>query len=433
MKKFSVLTLAALMVAAFAIPATALENQFGGYFDVRAFTQQNFTGEDETEDMDVTMVDTRTRIYYTAKINDNLKLVNKFEFDAVWGGPTDGYGDIGADGVDLEIKNTYADFNLGPVNAKIGTQGTTLARGFLFDDDFSGAIITYNGEGFSIPFIWMKAYEGGMGDDKNADVDYYGLAPSLNLGEMITINPYFLYVTSDNLNPWANSLTGLNFPDGTFDELDTYYFGVDVDAKFEMGSVWFTGIYQGGEVDVVNTSLDISAWLAAIGGSTTLGPANVHGQFFYASGDDDATDNDINVFTGPLGQSYYWSEIMGLGLFDGARESGYGSAASNNSCGDAISNIMAANIGASFSPMEKLNVGLDLWYAELAEDIPQGQPGAGESKLGTEVDLKLSYELVEGLNLDVVGAYLFAGDATTVKDPNDADPYEIGTQLSLSF
>jgi hypothetical protein len=39
---------------------------------------------------------------------------------------------------------------------------------------------------------------------------------------------------------------------------------------------------------------------------------------------------------------------------------------------------------------------------------------------------------MDNLNLDVVAAYLFAGDATT-GGSNDANPVEIGTQLSLSF
>ena len=54
--------------------------------------------------------------------------------------------------------------------------------------------------------------------------------------------------------------------------------------------------------------------------------------------------------------------------------------------------------------------------------------GEEEDELGTEVDLKITYELVEGLNLDVVGAYLFAGDAT-----GEDDPIEVGSRLSLSF
>jgi hypothetical protein len=37
------------------------------------------------------------------------------------------------------------------------------------------------------------------------------------------------------------------------------------------------------------------------------------------------------------------------------------------------------------------------------------------------------------LNLDLVGAYLFADDATSVDGDNDEDPYELGARLSISF
>jgi len=58
-----------------------------------------------------------------------------------------------------------------------------------------------------------------------------------------------------------------------------------------------------------------------------------------------------------------------------------------------------------------------------------------------EADVKITYQLVEGLSLDIVGAYLFAGDAletargtATFSDgKNETNPYEFGTQLSLSF
>jgi len=40
----------------------------------------------------------------------------------------------------------------------------------------------------------------------------------------------------------------------------------------------------------------------------------------------------------------------------------------------------------------------------------------------------LTYKLMENLNLDVVAAYLSAGDAT-----GKEDPVEIGTQLSFKF
>ena len=95
-----------------------------------------------------------------------------------------------------------------------------------------------------------------------------------------------------------------------------------------------------------------------------------------------------------------------------------------------ISNIWAVNIGASLKPVEKLKLTGDLWYASLVED----DPVTDEKTLGFEIDLAADYQLVEGLNLRLVGAYLFADDATaTTAAGNEDDPYEIGAQLSLSF
>ena len=430
MKKILVIGLAVLLVGAFALPASALENEFGGYWRTRFYTEQNFTGEDESEASDVSLVDTRTRLYYTAIINDNLKFVNKFEMDATWG--DSGYGDIGTDGKSLfEIKHSYADFSIGDYNFKVGAQGKVFARGFLFDDDFMGLIVRYVSDDMIIPFIWMKAYEGGAyrpaasaeagwdigGNDQ--DVDYFGLDPRFNVGNHM-INPFVLYVTSSDGSQWAATTVAK--------DISVFYLGVNMDLDFDVASVWFTGIYSGGSIDASDWAadewgiedFDVSAYLIALGASVDLSAASIHGQLFLASGDDDALDdNEASEFFVPKGQSYYWSEIMGYGTFDYQVSSG--------SIGDQISNIMAANIGVDFAPTDKLKLTADLWYAKLVEEDANGK-----DVLGTEIDLKASYELVEGLNMDVIAAYLFAGDAT-YDGANDADPYELGMQLSLKF
>lgn len=415
MKKFGVFALAALLVVMFTIPAGALENKFGGYWRARFYTNQDFSGNDD-ESMDWTVGDTRTRLYYTAILNDDLKFVNKFEMDAVFGGNGD-YGDIGADGKSVEVKNSYADFNLTPtLNAKVGVRGATLARGFLFDDDSAGATVTMKGEGLAIPFIWIKAWEGNntsMGQNKR-DVDYYAIAPSFQAGEAFTLNPFVMYATSDNASDWsAGGLEG-------FDDVSLYYVGVDGALKMEAGSVNFTGIYLGGDADTVGGgSNDFSAFLVAGGFGLNFGAVGVHGEAFYATGDDTA-DDDVETFFVPKGQSYYWSEIMGYGIFD--------KQGSNNAPEDQISNVMAANVGVDFKPMDGMKLVFDVWYAALAEDDANG-----EKDLGIELNAKMTYTLVEGLNLDVVGAYLLAGDATTEKASNDADPFEVGSRLSLKF
>lgn len=426
MKKLLVFALAVLLVAAFCTPAPALENKFGGYWRTRAWTAMNMTGEDETEAKDVMAVDTRTRLYYTAILNDNLKLVNKFEMDAVWGdSDVNTYADIGADGKHLEIKNSYADFKVGDFHGKVGVQGGAIARGFIFDDDFGGVNLAYEGEGFSFPFIWIKAYEGGPGKEANDyDVDYYAIAPSFAAGEMMTVNPFLVYATSSDASAW-----GATAP---YKDMSVYYVGVDVSMKMDAFSAWFTGIYEGGSLDLVEPgnygdtyydSGDVSAFLAAVGGSFSMGFGDIHGQFVYASGDDDTENPDRDDFFVPKGQSYYWAEIMGYGKLGDV----YYAAVSENAPADQIGNIMFANAGMTFKPVDDLTLTFDAWYAALAE-APEGV----DDDLGVELDLVLTYKLVEGMNIDLIGAYLFAGDGTYNGD-NDANPYELGTRLSLSF
>jgi len=83
--------------------------------------------------------------------------------------------------------------------------------------------------------------------------------------------------------------------------------------------------------------------------------------------------------------------------------------------------------------MDKLTVAVDLWYAELAEARALNI----DETLGTELDVVVSYELVEGLNLDVVGAYLWADDGVYKEGvdgtASQENPYELGARLSLSF
>jgi hypothetical protein len=232
------------------------------------------------------------------------------------------------------------------------------------------------------------------------------------------LNPFLLYINSNNADEWT---------DQGNEEVGVYFLGVSVDKKFEGASVWFTGIYSGGEVDSIplGDTATVSSHLAALGGEIDLGSAVVHGQFLYASGDDDLTDDEFTDFYVPDGNSYYWAEIMGLGVFDNTASAG--------SPSDAISNLMAANVGASFSATEDLTLTADLWYASLAEDDANGN-----SDLGIEIDLMATYQIMEGLKLEVVAAYLMAGDATYDSDivgliENDVDPIEVGARLSFSF
>ena len=466
MKKLSILALAAILVIFFTVPVSALENEFGGYWRTRYFSQKYFSGYDRNDDDGtaggadddtIERADTRTRLYYTAKINDNLKLVNKFEMDATFG-QEGSYGRVGADTVSVEVKNTYADFNLGPVNITAGVQPYSLFRDFFISDDASGIIARWKAlDNFVLAASWLKNFEGGEGDGENEDLDTYTVTGAFWFNENISIKPSVSTAYSDELNgavaarllkaPGSGSNAyddGQRLPEFDFSQdfgdavLVTY--GLDFDMTFDKWGLWATFFGQTGEVeDVIFTDgdeedVDLEGYLFAVGGNVSfgevgfLGDFGLHSEFFWASGDDDLDDNDddyeavINPFS-----SYYWSEIMGFGIFDNRASAG--------SPDDNISNIWAFNFGVDMKPLDKMKIAIDMWYAELVEDEQRINE---EDELGFELNGVLTYELVEGLNLDLVGAYLWADDGTTEAQTEDAedneeDPYEYGVRLSLSF
>jgi hypothetical protein len=422
MRKLTVLLLAAALVLAFTLPAAAVDNIFGGYWRARAFVNRNFTGEDSTKTKDLTQTDSRTRLYWTAKFSDKFKFINKFEYDWYYGAD-DETGDIGADGQHVEIKNSYADFDTGPVNWKIGIHNWKVARGFVFSDDFSGATIEYRGDGWVLPFVWVKGYEGGKGSNKNdQDVDYYAVSPRFNYKNW-KINPYFLYVYADDGSQWTQTRGTSSVI--TVNDVGVYFIGADIDVKLGGWGLWGTGIYNGGDVQIAatGTDLDMKGYLFAAGGNGAVGPVGLHGQFFYASGDDNPLDNDNDAFGTPggniRGNSYYWAEIMGMGKFDNQTI--------NNGPGNHITNIWAIGGGADYQALENLKLTLDLWYASLVE-----KTATDDETLGTEIDFVATYKIMPKLNLDLVGAYLFAGDGV-YSGASSADPWEIGARLSLSF
>ncbi|TKB23838.1 hypothetical protein FCL47_21090 [Desulfopila sp. IMCC35006] len=421
MKKIIASAIGLALVGGVAVTtASAVESQFGGYWRTRMFFQDNFVQTAPINDSAYNRTDNRTRLYYTAKFNDNFKFVNKFEFNSSWGDSVG--GDIGADGNTFVVKNSYADFTLGMVNAKVGIQHAIVGRSFLFDDDFSGAVVTGDFGSVKVPVMYASGPQEDVNkntfklnstgaivpDNTGATGDTHILAamPSFMIGEAVKLTPTVVYQTT------------------TSEDTDLFWVGADVDLKLDAVTAWGTFFYNGGNVATAadpNQSDDVSAWLVAAGADAGI----VHGQAFYATGDAWNNTGDKDAFQLPGGASYYWSEIMGLGVFDGGAATGLES--STNSPQDQISNIVAFNLGVTFKPVDKLTLNLDAWYAMLDEDIV-AYNGQLEDSLGTEIDAKVSYELMDNLNADLIFAYLFAGDAT-----GPEDVMEGGVQLSLSF
>jgi hypothetical protein len=284
-----------------------------------------------------------------------------------------------------------------------------------------------------------------MKDANDADWDMYGIYPSFTIND-VSLNPFVFWGTTDNAASWGTT-TNTNSVTGTMalgadpltiknpalvQQADVFFLGLNADYKADMFSLWGTFIYQTGEADtnpfyagLAFPEYDIDGYLLALGGTMDYNQLGFHGQLLYATGDNDGADGDIDDFFVPAGQDYHWAEILGGGIFgDGVR----GAWVVNNSGSwHTITNIFMWNVGVTFKPWESVTFTLDLYDAELAED-----DATGNDSLGTEIDGRVTIEIVENLKLDIVAAYLFAGDAV-YNGESDADPYEVGGQLSLSF
>ena len=130
-------------------------------------------------------------------------------------GNTSSYGDVGADGVNIEVKNSYADFNVGPVNMTVGVQPYSLFRDFHISDDASGVIARWKVlDNFVLAGSWLKNYEGGTGSGNNEDVDTYTLTGAFWFSENISIKPSFSYARSSEVAAglWDGSLGTMAAP-----------------------------------------------------------------------------------------------------------------------------------------------------------------------------------------------------------------------------
>jgi len=427
MKKLSVFALAALLLVAFTAPAMAIEHQFGGMWFTKFWTNKDFHISDittpagideETEEVipptdnnvDQARVDTRTRLYYTAVFSENFKFVNKFEMDAVWGDQDSAsYGDLGADGVKVEVKHSYADFNLGVNNFRVGVSGQWMGKGYIFDYDAPN--VTWIGK-FSdmvtLAAAWTRATEGGKGKDpltlekmNDYDADFYFFTPTLSFGEGMTLEfPIALYNTD-------NALLDANI----------WWFGVQFDGAVA-GLTYDVNFYMnaGDANDVDQKGYALSGGLGF-----DMGMADVYGSFAYCSGDDDPLDGENSAYRGDWGFVGF-SEVLGEGTFwaDTPNSADY--------YFPEPSNIFWLKAGAGFKPMENLKLNADIIWAKLAEEN-----AFGEDELGVEFDVKAAYTIIEGLKLDIIGGYLWAGDGVSPTGTADNDPWELGAQLSLSF
>lgn len=456
MKKNLVVLVAVLAAVAVAMPAFAVDFKYGGLYRLRWQSNDNVAdGQDKDKgtgfDDNGNWFDQRLRMLFTFVASENLQLVTHWEADTLWGRESPGAGrhgggDIGADATNLEMKNVYLEFNVPntPVRAKLGVQGASFLKGWIFADDFSGAVFSTKMDPVKVTFGYVAAQNTNVTTTQENVDDFFLSLDYANGPFTASLVGWYQYAHNTNLSTYPDMSTGTFYATTTPAVTDNNLFnlGLSLGYKTDMMVLGLTGIKNFGSYDLAGgKGQDYTGWMLEGTADFLWNPFTFHLGAFYTSGDKDNRASfdyadDYDAFAYARGASYYWSELLGLGLLDvsvlGAdhlnpnHQGAYRAA-------DIPSNLWALNAGVIWQALPETKVTFNYYYVATATDVlADAATGATDDTVGHEVNLYISQGIIDKLNLTIVGAYLFADDAYTIyKDDDDA--YELGAVLQWRF
>jgi len=437
MKKLLTVFFALALVAAFAMPAAAVDVSVKGEYFITGNYQDNPTMQsgDQADSASSQWTHQRFRPQIDFKVQEGLKLTVRIDImEKYWGQSNEVHAtnDKGSDsrtgttdGVDndnetnIEFDRVFITANVGPGVLYAGES----------DVDYGMKLNNFLGSGprvkYAVPFgnfvgelIWTKKTEHDIGPgvaDEDKDEYAVGLMYKLAKGFVGFYNIYTYDTTDIAATTWTNA----------FEPYFSYKFG-DVTVQGEFSYSW-------GETDYDAAVYDpdlggFAMWLAA---DWAKGDWGVGGQVYYLEGDDPATeDNEGSVARmglSPLGTLIMFDYFNNK--FNGVNYSG---ALADNSWGNGYNNnIMAVEVHASYRVLPKLTLRAQYTYADTVEKVS----GHMEEEYGSEFDLTATYKIYDNLQYMVGFGYLWAGDywKTDSADNTVDDDYIVLNQLKLTF
>jgi len=451
-KKAATIAAVAGALAAVSVPAMALENEFHGFYQIKGILSNYNDGAaiDQSpaklkENAQANnFAEQRARIFYTAKANDDLKLVTGFEMDTRFGGVTNGKytntsdaGVLDGDGINFETKWAYLDFNANKaVNVKVGLlpYKDTL-KGLFIDADIPALITTTKLNPLTLVMGYSRYNEinqtntglaaGRLGDratdlfildasiaptkDIKAGFSYYLLANYLALNQ-----PQLLHTFDVNAEAKLGPLTVSGF------------------AAAQLGHQKNTNI-AGTNVNGTNTNYHGVALNAAA--KLAVGPGTVKTAILFTSGDN-GSDNSNTAWQGSGVQSYNENGMMLL-VRNNATS---GTTTDNEFVRRTISNVTLATVGfdAQITPKAYANANLGLAWAAKNRGFGATTVHNGTNYLGSELALEGGYKVYDNLTASLQASYLLLGgyynnSAADNAKEDPSNPYTARIVLTYAF
>lgn len=384
------------------------------------------------------------RLWMEATTNDGLvKGVVATEIGGLRFGESS-KADFSGDDIQFEVRWAYIDFQCPEAKkkarAKIGLQPFKV-NPFIWQETVAGvALNSTMGDTVDYQIAWMRGREVNKNnsdeDDDRTDVDALVARVDCNPGGMLKGGLFGMYQYFDaddadtGTNPGDNQ--ALDSRDyqiktlGADNGVDLFSIGVDGQFKTGPFSINWDLIYQNGEIENAiyndfasgsgNTGdFDVSAYLVHLDFGATWKMLKLKYTFWYASGDDDPTDDEFDAFI-----STDVDIDHSICLFEG-----------NYADDDyfterpyiADKGFIMNRLGVDFMPTEKCTLGGAVMYMMTAEDVEYTAAATGSSEsndeVGMEFDVYVKYMLYKNMEIAWNAGYLLAGDALDVYESAD--------------
>jgi hypothetical protein len=437
--------LAVLFVLGMVIPAGSAEFQFHGdmnnrfllYTNRNDWFQPDQQGNINRENVSKSYGELKYRFWAEAETNNgNVKGVYGIEVGGIRFGETTQGGSYSGDGVNLETRWAYLDWQLPGVESKarflMGLQPFSANR-YLWQETAAGVnFVASPTDKIDYQLTWMRGVDILVRNPSEKGIkDVDGLLARLNYKptDETKIGFFGIYQTGDANNPNLGTITPRNYELKRFAQAVKHGFiTLGLDGGYNPGSFFLNWdfMYQDGSLDrviwddsefsgVTNTgNFDLNAYFAHVDIGTHIGKNQFVYRFWYASGDNNPSDNKIKAF---LSTDVDIDDA--IGIFEGLYTDDNTYFTERPSMLD--KGFIMNKLSGDFPITDRSNVGAALFYMLTAENIKytdfSGRAQANDS-IGFEIDAYWKYMLYKNLEFKINIGYLFAGDAL--------DAFEVG-------
>lgn len=447
------------------------------------------TGQVGDEEQTNAFVEQRFRVKF-AFGTENVQAVWHLESDMIWGDVAGGNkqfttdttglgaarnsgGALGADRIATETKDIYVWFKVPDTSMAftVGLQNQSDAyAGVLYGGaDFTGVFMTGKIEPVNYKFGWAKLYENDTkkSDDMTLYVAEVNLAPvkAVKLG----LNFYFLQDDTQKQStvvfsssssggelPFAGTAGGAN-PFGAVNQKKVYMPGVNVAFKAGPATISGFAMYQFGKIDyLVNndnvSDVDIQAYMLDARADLNLGPGKAFFEGLYISGSDNPRDKYKSIISlatnegSPGGNSAFsrTNTVMLLASPDTINISqclvGCSGGEMGSDPGMGGRGLWHVAAGYEQSLTKQLKVSGNAGYLAAVKRL-KNAAGVEEARagtaMGTEVNARVDYNIAKGLDVGLVGAYMWLGDffkeGTGIDQAKPKDPWTGYARVNYAF